>query len=135
MDKAKQIISTSNAPVSRPQFHQGVRKGPLVQVSGQGPVDPSTGEYMFPGDVAAQTMQTLDNVRAIVEASGATFDDVMMLRVYLTVQGDFAAMNEAYGAFLAEHCQSGVLPSRTTVFAGLPNEAMLIEIDAFAIMD
>ncbi|MGV8846737.1 RidA family protein [Tessaracoccus sp.] len=135
MGDVKTIISTPNAPAPRAQFHQGVRKGPFVQVSGQGPVDPLTGEYLFAGDVAAQTTQTLENVRAIVEASGATFDDVMMLRVYLTGESHFAAMNAAYGAFVTTHCPSGVLPSRTTVFTGLPNEAMLVEIDAFAISD
>lgn len=132
---AKIALSTPNAPAPAHTFHQGVRKGPFVQVSGQGPVDPATSEYLFPGDVAAQTTRTLENVLAIVEASGATFDDVVMLRVYLTKREDFAAMNEAYGAFVAEHSPSGVLPSRTTVMTGLPREEMLVEIDAFAITD
>lgn len=131
----KIALSTPDAPAPAHTFHQGVRKGPFVQVSGQGPVDPTTSEYLFPGDVAAQTTRTLENVLAIVEASGATFDDVVMLRVYLTKREDFAAMNEAYGAFVAEHSPSGVLPSRTTVMTGLPREEMLVEIDAFAITD
>ncbi len=59
-------------------------------------------------------------MRAIVEASGATFDDVVMLRVYLTKREDFPIMNDAYGAFVAQHTTKGVLPSRTTVFTGLP---------------
>jgi len=129
----KTPIRTESAPAPAHTFHQGVRSGPFVQVSGQGPVDPGTGEYLHPGDVAAQTTRTLENVRAIVEASGATFDDVVMLRVYLTSREDFAAMNEAYGAFVTRHCPSGVLPSRTTVMVGLPREEMLVEIDAFAI--
>lgn len=135
MTMPKTIISTSAAPAPAHTFHQGVRKGPFVQVSGQGPVDPTTGEYLFHGDVAQQTTRTLENVHAIVEASGATFDDVMMLRVYLTKREDFAAMNNAYGQFVAKHCPSGVFPSRTTVFTGLPHEEMLVEIDAFAITD
>ncbi len=114
---------------------QGVRKGPFVQVSGQGPVDPATNEYVFEGDVAAQTTRTLENVKAIVEASGATFDDVVMLRVYLTQRSDFAAMNDAYGAFVAAHTPSGVLPSRATVLTGLPREEMLVEIDGIAVVD
>lgn len=131
----KTAVSTPHAPAPAHTFHQGVRKGPFVQVSGQGPVDPQTNEYLFPGDVAAQTTRTLENVRAIIEASGATFDDVVMLRVYLTTRDDFATMNEAYGAFVAEHSPSGILPSRTTVFTGLPRAEMLVEIDAFAITD
>ncbi|GAA4491818.1 Rid family hydrolase [Microbacterium panaciterrae] len=111
-----------------------MRKGPIVQVSGQGPVDPETGEYLFPDDVAAQTLRTLENVRAIVEASGATFDDVVMLRVYLTKRSDFPIMNDAYGEFVRKHTTSGVLPARTTVFTGLPREEMLVEIDALAVI-
>ncbi|MFD7021902.1 RidA family protein [Promicromonospora sukumoe] len=132
---AKTAISTPDAPAPAHTFHQGVRKGPFVQVSGQGPVDPATGEYVFQGDVAAQTTRTLENVRAIVEAGGATFDDVVMLRVYLTKREDFPIMNEAYGEFVTKHCPGGVLPSRTTVFTGLPREEMLVEIDALAITD
>lgn len=131
----KTAISTPDAPAPAHTFHQGVRKGPFVQVSGQGPVDPASGEYLYPGDVAAQTTRTLENVRAIVEAGGATFDDVVMLRVYLTKREDFAVMNEAYGEFVTKHCPGGVLPSRTTVFTGLPREEMLVEIDALAITD
>jgi reactive intermediate/imine deaminase len=127
-------IHTPDAPAPAHTFHQGVRSGPFLQVSGQGPVDPATGAYLHAGDVGAQTTRTLQNVRAIVEAGGATFDDVVMLRVYLTTRDDFAAMNEAYGAFVAAHCPSGVLPSRTTVMVGLPREEMLVEIDAFAIV-
>lgn len=130
----KSRITTDAAPAPAHTFSQGVRKGPFVQVSGQGPVDPATNEYLFPGDVAAQTTRTLENVKAIVEASGATFDDVVMLRVYLTKREDFAAMNDAYGAFVGAHTPGGVLPSRTTVFTGLPREEMLVEIDGIAIV-
>lgn len=130
----KHRIETTNAPAPAHTFSQGVRKGPILQVSGQGPVDPATSEYLHPGDVAAQTTRTLRNVLAIVEAGGASFEDVVMLRVYLTTRDDFAAMNDAYGAFISEHVPSGVLPSRTTVFTGLPREEMLVEIDALAVI-
>ncbi|WP_433622338.1 RidA family protein [Nocardia sp. CA-120079] len=130
----KIAVRTNDAPAPAHTFSQGVRKGPFVQVSGQGPVDPATNEYLFPGDVAAQTIRTLQNVKAIVEASGATFDDVVMLRVYLTKREDFAVMNEAYGEFVTTNTTGDVLPSRTTVFTGLPREEMLVEIDAVAIV-
>ncbi|MFF3570255.1 RidA family protein [Nocardia jiangxiensis] len=129
----KTAVRTTEAPAPAHTFSQGVRKGPFVQVSGQGPVDPATGEYLYPGDVAAQTTRTLQNVAAIVAASGASFDDVVMLRVYLTERENFAAMNDAYGAFVQEHT-SGILPCRTTVFTGLPRAEMLVEIDALAIV-
>jgi reactive intermediate/imine deaminase len=128
-------IFTSEAPAPAHTFSQGVRRGPFVQVSGQGPVDPVTNEYRYEGDVAAQTVRTLQNVEAILTAAGATFDDVMMLRVYLTKREDFAVMNDAYGEFVSARVTSGVLPSRTTVFTGLPREEMLVEIDALAVLD
>ena len=126
-------VSTADAPAPAHTFSQGVRRGPFLQVSGQGPVDPATNEYVHEGDVRAQTVRTLQNVEAVLAAGGAGFDDVMMLRVYLTTRDDFAAMNEAYGAFLGERVASGVLPARTTVFTGLPRAEMLVEIDAFAV--
>jgi reactive intermediate/imine deaminase len=128
-------ITTTDAPAPAHTYSQAVRKGPMLQVSGQGPVDPASGEYLFPGDVAAQTERTLQNVEAILTAAGAGFDDVIMLRVYLTTRDDFAAMNEAYGAFVTARCASGVLPSRTTVMTGLPRAEMLVEIDALAVLD
>jgi reactive intermediate/imine deaminase len=130
----KHRIETTGAPAARPVLSQGIRKGPYLQVSGQGPADPVSGEYVAQGDVGAQTTRTLRNVLAVVEAGGGTFEDVVMLRVYLRTQADFAAMNEAYAAFLAEHVPSGVLPARTTVGAELPDPAMLVEIDALAIV-
>jgi enamine deaminase RidA (YjgF/YER057c/UK114 family) len=103
-------------------------------VSGQGSVDPATGEFVFTDDVKGQTTRVLQNVEAILTAGGGSFDDVVMMRVYLTTRDHFAAMNEAYADFLSTRTPSGVLPSRTTVFTGLPREDMLVEIDALAVL-
>ncbi|MBM6403198.1 RidA family protein [Phycicoccus sp. CSK15P-2] len=133
-DRSRDLpLHTEDAPAPAHTFHQGVVKGGLLQVSGQGPVDPASGEYLYPGDVRAQTRRTLENVEAVLAAGGAGFEDVLMLRVYLTSREDFAAMNEAYGDFLLERVGEGVLPSRTTVMTGLPREEMLVEIDALAV--
>ena len=126
-------ITTADAPAPAHSFSQGVRRGPFLQVSGQGPMDPRTQSYVHPGDVASQTVRCLANIEAVLTAGGASFEDVMMLRVYLTSREDFAAMNEAYAEHLLARCTSGVLPARTTVFTGLPSPEMLVEIDAFAI--
>ncbi|TDU90853.1 reactive intermediate/imine deaminase [Kribbella voronezhensis] len=132
---SKTVISTPDAPTPMPVFSQGVRKGGILQVSGQGSVDPASGEFVFEGDVKAQTTRVLQNIEAILKAGGATFDDVVMLRVYLTTREHFAPMNEAYAEFVGARTPSGVLPSRTTVFTGLPLEQMLVEIDALAALD
>jgi reactive intermediate/imine deaminase len=131
----KTEIRTETAPAPARVFSQGVRKGPIIQVSGQGPQDPATGAYLHEGDVRKQTLRALENIRAVLEAGGATVADVVMFRVYLTQRSDFAAMNEVYGQFIDEHIGSGVKPCRTTVFVGLPHEAMLVEIDAQAVVD
>ena len=132
---SRTAVVTDQAPAPAHTFAQGVRKGQWVQVSGQGPVDPATNEYLHPGDVAKQTELTLANVEAILRAGGASFDDVLMLRVYLTDRAHFPLMNEAYGRFVSARVTSGVLPARTTVMVGLPREEMLVEIDALAVLD
>lgn len=130
----KTVISTTDAPAPMPVFSQGVRKGNILQVSGQGSVDPESGQFVFEGDVTAQTTRVLQNIEAILKAGGATFDDVVMLRVYLTTRDNFVPMNDAYAEFVGTRTPSGVLPSRTTVFTGLPLEPMLVEIDALAVL-
>ncbi|WP_026412169.1 RidA family protein [Actinomadura oligospora] len=131
---AKIEVRTDGAPTPMPVFSQGVRKGPMLQVSGQGSQDPRTGEFVHVGDVKAQTTRTLENIRAILEAGGASVGDVMMFRVYLTTRDHFAAMNEAYAEFVAKYSADVPLPCRTTVFVELPLPDMLVEIDALAVV-
>ncbi|GMA32101.1 RidA family protein [Litorihabitans aurantiacus] len=111
-----------------------MRSGPFVQVAGQGPADPATGEYVHLGDVRAQTRQTLANVHAVLREAGADLADVVMFRAYLSTRDDFAAFDEAYGAYLDEHDGASVRPARTTVVVGLPHPDMLVEIDALAVV-
>jgi 2-iminobutanoate/2-iminopropanoate deaminase len=128
-------VNSDDAPAPAHTFSQGVIKNGILQVSGQGPVDPTTNEYLFPGDVGAQTTRAMRNVEAILKAGGAELRDVVMLRVYLTSRDHFGPMNEAYGAFLDEHLgPDDVQPCRTTVIVGLPRADMLVEIDAMAVV-
>ncbi len=129
----KHRIETTLAPAPLPQFSQGVRKGPLLQVAGQVAVDPATGEYVG-DDAGAQTAQVLQNINAVLEAGGATFDDVISIRVYLRDAADFAAMNAAYDAFVPARSPSGVLPARTTVVVGFAAPQIAVEIDALAVL-
>lgn len=129
----KTIVDTDKAPASAAAFSQGVAKGGLLQVSGQGPMDPDTKEYIAAGDVKAQTHRALANIKAILDEGGSSVEDVLMLRVYLTKREDFAAMNSAYGEFIEANVPSGKKPARTTVFVDLPHDVMLVEIDALAV--
>lgn len=105
----------------------GVRKGNILQVAGQVAFN-SAGEVVGT-TVAEQTRQVLDNVKAVLEAGGASLDDVVMYRVYLTDVAHFGELNEAYAAYLGTD-----FPARTTVYVGLP-PGLLVEIDALAVLD
>lgn len=129
----KTAVFTENAPKPTAAFSQGVLMNGILQVSGQGPVDAKSGTYLYPGDVAKQTTQTLHNIRQILEAGGASVENVIMVRVYLTDAALFPVFNEAYAAFMEKHAGE-VKPGRTTVFVGLPHPDMLVEIDALAIV-
>jgi len=124
---AKVEIRTSEAPTPVAAFSQGVRKGNLLQVAGQVAFDADG--TIVADTVAEQTRQALRNVNAVLAAAGASMDDVIMLRVYLTDTAHFGEMNEAYGEFMTEP-----YPARTTVYVGLP-AGLLVEIDALAVVD
>ncbi|MEU7527777.1 Rid family detoxifying hydrolase [Saccharothrix sp. NPDC042600] len=126
---AKTEIRTPNAPTPVASFSQGVRKGNVLQVAGQVAFDPATGAIV--GDtVAEQARQALRNVAAVLEAGGASMDDVVMMRVYLTDTSQFAEMNEVYNEVVTQR----PFPARTTVYVGLP-AGLLVEIDALAVLD
>jgi 2-iminobutanoate/2-iminopropanoate deaminase len=124
---AKTAISTSDAPKSVASYSQAVRKGPILQVAGQGPIDPVTDELVGK-TIGEQTRRTLQNIEAILKAAGASFDDVVMMRVYLADLDDFAGMNEVYSTFV-----DAPFPARTTVGVALLG-GMLVEIDALAVL-
>jgi 2-iminobutanoate/2-iminopropanoate deaminase len=118
---------TDQAPPPAGAYSQSVRVGAVVWASGQGGFDPATGDLVG-DDVASQTRQTLANVKAVLEASGATLDDVIRVGVFITTPDDFAAMNEVYAEFWGDPP-----PARTTVSVGLPGN-MKVEIDAMAVV-
>lgn len=126
----RNVISTDRAPKppANVPLSQGIRKGNIVQVSGQTAVNPESG-VVVGGGVPEQTEQCLRNVGAILEAAGAALRDVVMLRVYLTDTSQFAEMNETCARIVGEP-----YPARTTVYVGLP-AGLLVEIDALAVLD
>jgi 2-iminobutanoate/2-iminopropanoate deaminase len=124
---AKTIISTENAPAAIGPYSQAVSVGGLVFLSGQIPIDPAT-RALVPGDIRRQTRQVLDNLKAVLTASGATLDDVVKTTIYLTNLAEFTAVNEIYAETF-----SAKPPARATVgVAALPMGAK-VEIDAIAV--
>ncbi|HEY8987307.1 MAG TPA: Rid family detoxifying hydrolase [Streptomyces sp.] len=123
-----QVFTTENAPTPVGPYSQAVRRGNIISVSGQVGLDPATNK-LVEGGIAEQTRQTLTNLEAALKNAGASFDDVVTVRIYITQATDFAPMNEVYSKFLSEP-----FPCRTTVFVGLPS-GMLVEIDVLAVVD
>jgi 2-iminobutanoate/2-iminopropanoate deaminase len=123
----KDAIATKDAPAAIGPYSQAVRTGGLVFLSGQIPLDPATGK-LVEGDIAAQTRRVMDNLRAVLAASGRGFGDVVRTTIYLADLGHFAAVNEVYGSYF-----EAPYPARATVqVAALPRGA-LVEIDAIAV--
>ena len=113
------------APVG-PYSHAALGADGTVFLSGQTPIDPTTGK-LLDGDVAAQTRQVFANLVSVLAAAGRTLDDVIKVNVYLVDMDDFTAMNSAYAATF-----SAPYPARTTVaVAGLPLGAR-VEIELVA---
>ena len=123
----RQAVSTGSAPKAIGPYSQGIRAGNLLFVSGQIPLDPATGS-LVEGDIAAQTHRVFANLKAILEAGGASLDQVVRTTVYLADMNDFTAMNEVYGKYF-----SSAPPARSTVeVARLPKD-VLVEIDVIAL--
>jgi 2-iminobutanoate/2-iminopropanoate deaminase len=118
-------IFPEGSPTPRGPYSPAVRAGDFIFVSGQGPIDPAT-DKLSGGDIAQQTRLTLENLRRVLAACGATMSDVVKCSVFLLDAGEFAQMNEIYKEFFGE-----TRPARTTVEAKFASD-MRIEIDCVA---
>lgn len=124
----KEVISTPNAPKAIGPYEQAIKIGELVYASGQIPLDPKTGNIVA-GDIKIQTRRALENLKAVLEASGSSLDRVVKTTVFLKNIGDFAAMNDVY----AEYLGGAKLARSTVAVADLPRGA-LVEIDLIALV-
>ena len=125
----RQAVATPSAPAAIGPYSQAIRAGSLLFVSGQIPIDPSSGT-LIEGSIAEQTHRVFRNIGAILEAAGASFDHVARTTVYLADMNDFAAMNEVYGSYFTSPA-----PARATVQAArLPRDAR-VEIDVIAVLE
>jgi 2-iminobutanoate/2-iminopropanoate deaminase len=124
MSHSREIVTALNAPAAVGPYSHGVKANGLLFCSGQVPLDPETGELVT-GDVKDRTTQCLRNLEAVCAAAGAQLSQAARCTVYVTDMSQFAAVNEAYGAFFAADP-----PARVTVgVAALPLGAD-VEIDA-----
>ena len=120
-------IHTDNAPAAIGPYSQAIKAGNTIYVSGQLPIDPATGAFAG-ADIAAQTRQSLNNIKAILAEAGADMSNVVKTTVLLADIADFAAMNAVYAEFF-----TAPFPARAAFqAAALPKNA-LVEIECVAV--
>jgi 2-iminobutanoate/2-iminopropanoate deaminase len=125
---SKQILTSEQAPKAIGPYSAGIRTGNLVFTAGQLGINPSTGEFVS-DEISAQTRQALKNLQAVLEAGGASLENVVKATVFLRDMDDFGAMNEVYAEFFTQNP-----PARSAVqVARLPKDAA-VEIEAIAIV-
>ncbi len=111
----KDVITTDKAPGAVGPYSQGIKTDNLIFTAGQLGIDPQTGEFAG-DDVAAQTRQAMENLRAVLQAAGADLEHVVKTTIFVADMQDFGTVNEVYGA-----CFADAPPARSTVqVAALP---------------
>ena len=115
-------IHTENAPAAIGPYSQAIEAGDFVFVSGQIPIDPSTGEVVE--GIEKQTNQVLKNLQAILTEAGTDFSQVVKFTIYLQSMEEFATVNEIYGNYLSEP-----YPARATVEVSRLPKDVLVEMD------
>ena len=123
----KKIITTPNAPAPIGPYNQAVLSNGVLYISGQIPLDPAIME-LVEGDLEKETVQVMENLKAILEAAGMTFDQVVKSSIFLKDMNNFAQINKVYGSYFNEDSA----PARETVeVANLP-KFVNIEISMIA---
>lgn len=122
-------IHTDAAPASIGPFSQGIREGDRIFVSGQGPVNPDSGEIVS-SDIREQTAQTLENVGAVLEAAGCSLNAVVKITVFITDMSNYDAINDVYDRYVSDP-----YPARSAVGVDdLPID-IGVEIEVIATVD
>lgn len=123
----KRIVSTDKAPKAIGPYSQAVIANGFAFLAGQVPLDPATGQ-VFDGDIAAQTERVLENLKAVLEASGSSLAQVVKTTVFLKDMAEFPRMNEVYGRYFPENP-----PARATVEAARLPKDVRVEIECVAL--
>ena len=126
----KKIITTPNAPAPLGPYNQAVLSGNTLYISGQTPIDPSTGNLVS-GSIEEETLQVMKNIEAILTAAGATFESVVKASIFVKDMHQFKAINGVYGSFF----NAATAPARETIeVANLPM-FVNVEISMIAVIE
>ncbi len=123
----KKIIACAKAPAAVGTYSQAVVAGNTIYVSGQLPIDATTGEFV-PGGIKEQLHQVFKNLQYILEEAGYTMSDVVKANVFLSDLANFGALNEVYAQYFSEP-----YPARVAYQVAALPKAALVEIDVIAV--
>lgn len=123
----KKVIATTKAPAAIGPYNQAIQVGNMLFASGQLGLDPATGNFPE-GGVKEQTIQSFQNVKAILEEAGFSINDVVKTTVFLANMADFAAMNEIYASQF-----EGDFPARSAVAVKTLPKNALVEVEVIAV--
>jgi 2-iminobutanoate/2-iminopropanoate deaminase len=122
-------ISTDKAPAAIGPYEQAIRVGNFIFTSGQIPIDPSTNK-LIEGDISQQTKRVMKNLKAVLEASGSSFRNVIKATVFLTDLKNFEQVNKIYGEYLENY-----KPARSTIQVSALPKGAAIEIEMIAVSE
>ena len=123
----KEVIQTKNAPQAIGPYSQAIKAGGFVFCSGQVALDPVSGQVAA-ADIEGQTRRVMENAKAVLEAAGTNFENVVKTTIFLKSMNDFPKVNEIYGSYF-----KGTPPARSTVeVARLPKD-VLVEVECIAL--
>ena len=125
----KKIILTENAPAPIGPYNQAVLKGNTLYTSGQIAINPKTGELVT-ATIEDETKQVMENMKAVLEAAGMTFENVVKTTIFIINMNDFGAINTVYGSYFNEK----TAPARETVQVACLPKNLNIEISMIAIL-
>jgi 2-iminobutanoate/2-iminopropanoate deaminase len=125
----KKIIFTENAPAPIGPYNQAVLKGNTLYTSGQIAINPATGELVTE-TIESETKQVMQNMKAVLEAAGMTFENVVKTTIFIMDMNDFGKINTVYGAYFNET----TAPARETVQVACLPKNVNVEISMIAIL-
>lgn len=120
-------IHSDAAPAAIGPYSQAVRMGDALYLSGQIPLDPATGALVT-GDIGTQAVRVFENLKAVLAAAGAGFDDVARVAIYMTDLGNFGAVNDVMKQYFSEP-----YPARSTIGVAALPKGVALEIDVIAV--
>ncbi|HEX7348471.1 MAG TPA: RidA family protein [Rhodanobacteraceae bacterium] len=123
----RQAIHSDSAPKAIGPYSQAVRAGNTLYLSGQIPLDPATGALVA-GDIGAQATRVFENLKAVLAAGHATFDDVVRVAIYMTDLGNFAAVNDVMAKYF-----KAPYPARSTIGVAALPKGVAVEVDVIAV--